>query len=165
MSLGTEAVQPRCIVIVDDSEIDVELLTLRLRAHYPALQTVQWVSAGHEVIDQVAALAPDLVITDYHMPGYDLLGTLRELRSRWPLLPLLVMSGPVGEEAAVQVLKAGANDFLPKSRSERLPMVVARELAGAQAGRVKVALQAELEWQRQIDQAIFEQAPAGLTRS
>ena len=86
---------------------------------------------GREGFAQACAARPDLVITDFHMPGYDLIATLRALRRRWPLLPVLVMSGLVGEEAAIQVLKAGASDFLPKSRAERLSMVIDRELAEA----------------------------------
>ncbi len=156
----------RSVVVIDDSEIDVELLRLRLHDHYPGLQAVHWLRdealAVGQVVDQVAALTPDLVISDYHIPGYDLLATLRALRQRWPMLPLLVMSGLVGEEAAVQVLKAGANDFLPKSRSERLPLVINRELAEAQASQTRAGLQAELELQRQINQALFDQVPAGL---
>ena len=161
-ALAVGTAQLRSVVVIDDSEIDVELLRMRLHMHYAGLQTVHWLRDGLTVVHQVAALAPDLVITDYHMPGYDLLATLRTLRQRWPTLPLLVMSGLVGEEAAVQVLKAGANDFLPKSRSERLPQVIARELAEAQASQLRARLQAELELQRQINQALFDQVPAGL---
>ena len=156
----------RRVVVIDDSEIDVELLRLRLQGHYPDLQAVHWLRDEAldvtQVVARVAALAPDLVISDHHIPGYDLLATLRALRRRWPALPLLVMSGVVGEEAAVQVLKAGANDFLAKSRSERLPLVIARELAEAQASQTKAALQAELTLQSRINDAIFEQAAAGL---
>jgi two-component system, NarL family, sensor histidine kinase UhpB len=154
--------QPRCVVVIDDSEVDAALLTMRLQGHYPSLQAVHWLNDGQRVLEQVAQLAPDLVISDFHMPGYDLLATLRALRERWPLLPLLVMSGLVGEEAAVQVLKAGANDFLPKSRSERLPQVIARELAEAEAHRKRDQLQAELALQHRVNEAIFEQASAGL---
>ncbi len=152
----------RRVMVVDDSEIDAELLRMRLHDQYPGLEEVRWVREGVAVLEQVEAFEPDLVITDYHMPGYDLLATVSALRRRWPLLPVLVMSGLVGEEAAIQVLKAGASDFLPKSRSERLPLVVAREMAEASASLTRASLQAELELQRQVNLAIFEQVPAGL---
>ena len=150
------------VLLVDDSEVDAELLRMRLQEQYPQLTEIHWVRDPACVIGEIARHNPDLVITDYHIPGYDLVATVTELRSRWPTLPVLVMSGLVGEEAAIQVLKAGANYFLPKSRSERLPMVIARELAEAHAARVRIRLQAELEAQRQLNVAIIDQMPAGL---
>ena len=149
-------------LIVDDSEVDAQLLRMRLQAQYPGLTQIHWVRDPGVVIDEVARHNPDIVITDYHIPGYDLVATVTELRQRWPTLPVLVMSGLVGEEAAIQALKAGASDFLPKSRSERLPMVIARELAEAHAARVRLRLRAELEAQRRLNDAIIDQMPAGL---
>jgi two-component system, NarL family, sensor histidine kinase UhpB len=152
----------RRVMLVDDSEIDAELLRLRLQGQYPGLQEVRWVREGLAVLEEVQDFEPDLVITDFHMPGYDLIATLRALRRRWPLLPVLVMSGLVGEEAAIQVLKAGASDFLPKSRAERLSMVIDRELAEAGAKRVEMQLRAALERQHAVYQAIIDEVQAGL---
>ena len=150
------------VVVIDDSEVDAELLRLRLQGMYPSLTEIHWVREPARVLDEIATHRPDLVITDYHIPGYDLVAAVTEIRVRWPTLPVLVMSGLVGEEAAIQVLKAGANDFLAKSRSERLPMVIARELAEAHAARTRIRLQANLEIQRRLNEAIIDQMPAGL---
>ena len=152
----------RRVLVIDDSEIDAELLELRLRDQYRSLTHFQWLRESADLLEKVAAFGPDLVITDHHMPGYDVIATVSEMRRRWPTLPILVMSGLVGEEAATRVLKAGANDFLPKSRSERLALVIERELAEARAAEVRASLQMELERQRRINQAIFDQAPTGM---
>ena len=152
----------RRVVIIDDSEIDAELLEMRLRTHYPALESVTCFSGPDGVLEGIAQCRPDLVITDFHMPRYDVVATVAALRRRWPLLPVLVMSGLVGEEQAIQVLKAGANDFLPKSRSERLPIVIARELAEADAQHAQARLREQLERQRRVNLAIVEQVPVGL---
>jgi two-component system, NarL family, sensor histidine kinase UhpB len=164
MADGGDAEVPplTCVLIVDDSEIDAELLRMRLQAQYPSLTEIHWVREPASVLDEIAERTPDLVITDYHIPGYDLVATVTELRARWPTLPVLVMSGLVGEEAAIQVLKAGANDFLAKSRSESLPMVIARELAEAHAERTRIRLKADLEAQRRLNEAIIDQMPAGV---
>jgi two-component system sensor histidine kinase UhpB len=152
----------RRVLVIDDSEVDAELLELRLREQYPSLSEFMWLREPAGLIEKVDAFRPDLVITDHHMPGYDVIATVSEMRRRWPTLPVLVMSGLVGEEAATRVLKAGANDFLPKSRSERLPLVIDRELAEARAAEVRASLQTALEQQRRINQAIFDQAPTGM---
>lgn len=152
----------RRVVVIDDSELDADLLEMRLHSHYPALESVLRLNSPDGLLDHIAEHRPDLVITDYHMPRYDVVATVAALRRRWPLLPVLVMSGLVGEEQAIQVLKAGANDFLPKSRSERLPIVIARELAEADAQHAQARLREQLEHQRRINQAIVEQVPVGL---
>jgi two-component system sensor histidine kinase UhpB len=152
----------RRVLVIDDSEVDAELLEVRLREQYPNLSEYKWLREPAGLIDKVASFRPDLVITDHHMPGYDVIASVSEMRRRWPTLPVLVMSGLVGEEAATRVLKAGANDFLPKSRSERLPLVIDRELAEARAAEVRASLQSALERQRRINQAIFDQAPTGM---
>jgi two-component system sensor histidine kinase UhpB len=152
----------RRVVVIDDSELDADLLEMRLQAHFPALESVLRLSSPENLLQRIADHRPDLVITDYHMPGYDVVDHVAALRQRWPLLPVLVMSGLVGEEQAIAVLKAGANDFLPKSRSERLPIVIARELAEADAQFAWERLQEQLERQRRINQAIVEQVPVGL---
>ena len=156
------AAQLRRVILIDDSEIDAELLRMRLQALYPDMQEVLWIREATAIVERIADFGPDLVITDYHMPGYNVLATVAALRQRWPLLPVLVVSGLVGEEAAVQLLKAGASDFLAKSRSERLAPVIARELAEAEAGRNQIRLQSELALQSRINEAIFEQLVAGL---
>ncbi len=152
----------RRVVVIDDSELDADLLEMRLHSHYPALESVLRLTSPDGLLERIAEHAPDLVITDYHMPRYDVVATVAALRRRWPLLPVLVMSGLVGEEQAIQVLKAGANDFLPKSRSERLPIVIARELAEADAQHAQARLREQLERQRRINQAIVDQVPVGL---
>lgn len=161
---GAPAALPalRRVVIVDDSEIDADLLEMRLRTHYPELQAVCWICEPDDIVERIVAFDPDLVITDFHMPRYDLLATIAALRLRCPSVPVLVMSGLVGEERAIQVLKAGASDFLPKSRSERLPMVIDRELSEARAKQAHDLLLAELEIQRRVNAAIVDQVPAGL---
>ena len=110
------ALAPQRVLLIEDAELDAELLRDRLHLLYPMIQEVRWIGEATDILGQVAGFAPDLLITDFHMPGYDVLGTLQQLRRRWPALPMLVVSSLVGEEAAIQVLKAGANDFLPKSR-------------------------------------------------
>ncbi|MDP3224486.1 MAG: response regulator, partial [Rubrivivax sp.] len=117
---------------------------------------------GTVVLERDEDFDPDLVITDYHLPGYDIIGTVSALRRRWPDLPVLVMSGLVGEEAAIQLLKAGASDFLPKSRAERLAMVIDRELLEAGARRNATQLRAALEREHSLYQAIVDEVQAGL---
>jgi serine/threonine protein kinase len=65
-------------------------------------------------LSQVHRCQPDLVITDYHMPGRKGLALVEELRESHPQLPVVVLTGEPSLEAAVQCLKSGAADYLTK---------------------------------------------------
>src|SRR3954467_6381660 len=70
----------------------------------------------------------DLVISDWSMPGFDALGALQVLRERKLDLPFIIVSGTIGEEAAVRALKAGASDFVAKGNLQRMGPSILREL-------------------------------------
>lgn len=159
---GDDSPGLRRVFVIDGSQTDANLLKARLHSHYPTLDEVRWTAEPAAVMDHIEAFAPDLVITDHHIPGHDLFSTIKALRQRWPHLPMLVMSAVAGEEAAVQALKAGASNFLPKSRAENLQAVIDRELADARVQAASARLQAEAERQRRVNGAIFNQVHAGL---
>jgi signal transduction histidine kinase len=120
------------LLLVEDDEQDVPLLLRELtRAGY---------DVHHERVEREAALREalgreewDVVITDYALPGFDGRAALRIVRELQPDLPVIMVSGFIGEEQAASVMKAGASDFLVKDRLFRLAAVVAREVAEADA--------------------------------
>jgi PAS domain S-box-containing protein len=127
--------QPLRALIVEDSRDDADLLVIELnRAGYEvAFERVQSRSA----MEAALARGPwDVVLCDYSLPGFDALGAL-EVVSRSGLdMPFLIISGTVGEEIAVEALRAGAHDYLLKDRLGRLRPAIERE-------RREVALRAE----------------------
>ena len=74
----------------------------------------------------------DLIISDYRLPGFTGLDALKVVRDRHPLLPFILMSGTIGELAAIESLKAGATDYVLKQNRDRLPSAVRRALAEAE---------------------------------
>jgi two-component system, cell cycle sensor histidine kinase and response regulator CckA len=80
----------------------------------------------------------DLVISDWSLPKFDALAALSCVKSHGLDLPFIVVSGAVGEETAVEAMRAGANDYVLKDKLTRLAPAVDRELAqrrGREAGR------------------------------
>jgi two-component system, NarL family, sensor histidine kinase UhpB len=150
------------VVVIDDSEVDAALLEARLKQLVPGLQRFRWFPTQDGVVEALAADPPDLVVCDYHMAGQDTLGTIRRIRQAQPLLPLLVMSGLVGEESAVEVLKEGASDFLAKSRPERLALVIDRLMREGRERQDQAQVVAQAEEQRRLLSAVFAQATIGL---
>ena len=77
----------------------------------------------------------DVIIADYHLPGFDAPGALRILQECGQDIPCIVVSGIMGEDTAVEMMKSGAHDYLTKNNLTRLVPAVERELAEAAARR------------------------------
>jgi two-component system nitrogen regulation response regulator NtrX len=92
-------------------------------------------SDGGAALRSVAAEAPDLVLLDIAMPGRNGIDVLDELRTHWPGIPVVMMSGHGTIETAVRATKLGAYDFLEKPLSyDKLLLCVARAIEGARQG-------------------------------
>jgi diguanylate cyclase (GGDEF)-like protein len=73
-------------------------------------------------------LRPDLILSDFSIPGYDGSAALELTRREAPEIPFIFVSGTIGEERAIEALKAGAVDYVLKSNLERLAPAVRRAL-------------------------------------
>ena len=99
------------LLIVEDSADDAELMVRALRRAGvdPAYERVETAPAMEEAL---ARRSWDLVISDYSMPHFSGLGALKMLRDKALDLPFIMVSGSVGEDVAVDTIRAGANDFI-----------------------------------------------------
>ena len=101
----------RRILVVDDEESILRSLAGVLEDEgYDVALT----RSGEEALEAVETEDPDLVLLDVWLPGIDGIDTLRELRTRYPDLPVLMMSGHANIETAVRATKLGAYDFIEK---------------------------------------------------
>ena len=73
----------------------------------------------------------DLILSDFHLPSFTGLDALAMARKQCPETPFILISGTIGETAAVESLKAGATDYLLKQKPERLPSAVRRAVEEA----------------------------------
>ena len=74
----------------------------------------------------------DLVISDYHLPSFTGLEALALVRKKFPQTPFILVSGTIGENAAIESLKAGATDYVLKQQPDRLPSAVRRAVQEAE---------------------------------
>ncbi len=120
------------VLIVEDSSDDAALILRELR------------KSGYELVSERvdtasamrAALSDkswDIILSDYMIPGFGGMDALLIAKKSGLDLPFILVSGKVGEETAVEAMKAGATDFVMKDRLGRLGSVVKRELADATA--------------------------------
>lgn len=70
----------------------------------------------------------DLILADFKLPGFDAFGALRIRNEICPDTPFICVSGSIGEETAIELLKSGAVDYVIKDRPDRLPFAVGRAL-------------------------------------
>lgn len=96
----------------------------------------------------------DLVLADYLIPGYGGCDALRFSQREMPAVPFIMVTGQIGEEAAVECIRAGATDCVLKSRLARLGPSIRRALAEAQEKALRARAEARLrERERELEQA------------
>jgi response regulator RpfG family c-di-GMP phosphodiesterase len=124
------------LLMVEDSEDDAELLLHHLkRANYKvAFVRVETPAGMHEALRNQSW---DIIVADWSLPHFSGLAAMAVLKETGLDVPFILVSGKIGEEAAVAAMKAGANDFVPKSNRSRLIPCIERELREAESRRAR----------------------------
>lgn len=116
------------ILHLEDSAPDVELVQETLRREWPeALLTA--VATREAFVAELVPERYDLILSDYRLPDFSGTEALAIARIRLPDTPFVFLSGTVGEETAIELIRAGAADFLVKDRLDRLPFALNRVLS------------------------------------
>lgn len=124
---------PRVLVVDDDPDLALLVKTLLERR---AGCIVDLAEDGRAAVERMAAVQPDVVVTDIEMPGLSGLELLAELRRTVPSIPVIVMTAHVSVEYAVSALRAQADEFLTKPLDNaRLVEAVTRLVAEGRARR------------------------------
>ena len=137
------------ILQLEDDPDDAEL-TQRLLAEAGLDFTAVVVDTRESFTQQLAAFAPAVILADYHLPGFSGESALEITRQRDPDVPFIVLSGQLGDEAAVELLRRGATDYVLKDRPARLPSVIRRAVAEAEQRVRQAQLEAELGRSRRL---------------
>jgi DNA-binding NtrC family response regulator len=83
-------------------------------------------------VEKLDSFRPDVILSDYHLPGFSGAAALAIAQELYPDVPFIIWSGVLGDEAAVALIKQGATDYVLKDRPARLPSVIGRALAEAE---------------------------------
>jgi len=102
---------PTRVLLVDDEKDFVEMLSLRLNE---VEEKVTVAYSGKECLETLKKKEIDVVILDIKMPGMDGIETLREIKKRFPLVEVIMLTGHGSTETAVEGMKMGAFDYLMK---------------------------------------------------
>lgn len=122
------------LLVLEDSQLDFELLMATLdRDGLPV--TARRIETREQLLEALRSEAWDAVIADHQLPGFTGTDALQLVRAADRTLPFLIVSGTLGEEAAVAAMRQGADDYLVKGRLARLAPALLNAMALARARR------------------------------
>ena len=124
--------KPLRVLLVEDTEDDAVLLLRELRRGHFEPYVVR-VQTPATMKAELLARPWDVVISDFSLPSFSGLEALSVLRDTGLDLPFILVSGTIGEEVAVEAMRAGADDYVMKAQLQRLPPAVDREMREAEA--------------------------------
>ncbi len=131
---------PLRVLLIEDSEDDARLLARELRQQGYA-PTIERVETAPTMRIALKHRKWDVVISDWSMPNFSAPAALNLLKEEGIDVPFIIVSGSIGEETAVDAMRAGARDFVFKDKLARLTPALSRELREIEARReAEVAL-------------------------
>lgn len=153
---------PLRVLLVEDSENDALLLLRELRrgGYEPVSRRVETTTGMEAALREEAW---DLVISDHSMPSFNSLAALELVREKGLMdLPFIIVSGRIGEDAAVSAMKAGAQDYIMKDNLARLNSAIERELGDAEVRRRRREAEAALRDSETRFRLMIEQSPLSI---
>ena len=141
---------PLNVLIVEDSEEDADLIVLELKrgGFNPHFRRVDNAEAMLRALDEGSW---DLVLSDFSMPHFTVTEALALAQQRGADLPFVIVSATIGEEAAVEAMKAGAHDYVLKHRLGRLVPAMQRELRESEMRRERRLLEDRLRRAQKLE--------------
>jgi DNA-binding NarL/FixJ family response regulator len=136
------------ILILEDVTTDAELMKDELR-EAGTLFTPSCVKDKVSYLKALDEFSPDIILSDYSLPSFDGLSALKLAVRKCPDVPFIFVSGALGEETAIELLKQGATDYVLKSRLSRLGPAVSRALQEVKERKERKMAEEELKKREQ----------------
>ncbi len=145
------------VLAIDDSEDDVLLIIRELKkgGYHPLYERIETASAMKKALQENKW---DIILCDYKMPLFDGLSAITLLRKANIDIPLIIVSGTIGEETAIECMHRGAQDYIMKSNLSRLCPAITREIEEAKNRRNKKQVEDKLREEEQRFRALADQS-------
>ncbi len=152
---------PIHILHLEDDPNDAALVQATLSAGGIVCE-IDWVQNQGDFVAALERGGVDLIISDYMLPGFNGMAALAIVRADFPNIPLIFVSGTLGEERAVDSLKSGATDYVIKDRLARLAPAVRRAMHEVDELAAKGRTEEALRKTEQRFRAVFSESPLGI---
>ena len=150
------------ILLIEDSTTDAKVLLAALRGLDRVIESTR-VQDRDSLIAALDAQTWDAIISDWSMPNFSGRAALDIVKSRAMDPPFIIVSGTVGEEMAVEAMRAGAHDYVLKDMLGRLPVALERELRDHELRKAHRAAQTALQSQAARFHALIEKSHDGMS--
>ncbi len=131
------------IVMLEDNPEDTKLIDHQLKKLKFSYSRI--LTTNRTEFENAVANYPDIIISDFNLPDIDGFGVLKLMKEKGSDIPLIILSGTIGEEKAVDLLLQGANDCILKDRMLRLVPAIERELEEAEIKKIKAKTEDALQ--------------------
>jgi PAS domain S-box-containing protein len=151
------------VLIIEDSEDDIELIVLELRREGYYIE-YQHVASKEAMMAAMQSASFDIVLCDYKMPNFNGPEALRLWKEFGSPQPFIIVSGTIGEEAAVEALKMGVNDYVMKDNIAKLGPAVDRALREVEETRKRIEAERALKQSEMQYRTLVSNLPGAVYR-
>jgi signal transduction histidine kinase/DNA-binding response OmpR family regulator len=149
--------------MLEDNPADADLIRFELEEAGIVFES-KVIMTEKDFIRELKDFSPDIILSDYDLPGYNGALALAEAKRRSPDIPFILVTGAVQEERAIEVLISGARDYVMKSRLNRLVPALRRANAEAEERSARKAAEMELRESHKRLECLVEERTASLQR-
>lgn len=135
------------ILILEHDPNDIALIQYELKKSDMA-HTNKFVQTEQEFKDALLELQPDVVLSDFNLPSFNGINAFNVKQSILPEIPFIIISGTIGEQRAVDLIKMGVTDYVLKENLYQIPIKIRRALQEAHERRQKKEVEVQLADQK-----------------
>ena len=149
------------VLSLEDSSHDFEILSeLLINAGFDL--TISRVETKNDYVSSLHNNYWDIILADFKLPHFDAFGALEQRQKICPEIPFICVSGSIGEERAVELLKLGATDYVNKDRLSRLSFAVLQALEGVKIQKERKLAEEAIKEMNQFNLQIINSAQEGI---